>query len=184
MKRSISLLIASAAIVAAPIPAHATEASSSPLPPPVEQPASDSVPDPWTMLVDQFARDHGITYVRADDKIGAWLRCMGVPRCQPGVEQWRRIAGLAGWPESDWPTLACLIWIESRGDETVVYRGTRRRPEWSLGLTQLNTRGSLLARFGGLTRDDLLDPETNLREARRIFESEGLRPWGSRCRSV
>lgn len=173
MRRTLAGALASLTLLLTPVPASAESDTGTP--------ASDSVPDAWTSFVDSFARERNLSFVRAEDQIDAFFRCLD-GSCDPQVEQWRRLATLAGWPESDWPWLACIIRIESRGHEHVVYRGTRRRPEWSVGLLQLNTRGRLLDRFGGLGRDELLDPLTNLSEGRKIYVAEGARPWGGRCR--
>lgn len=167
------------ATVAAPVPAHAEEYTGQPPSPYIEPLRADLE---WVSFVDLYAAEHGITYERAEDKIDAWFRCLGGIVCRPEIEQWRRIAADAGWVDADWPIVACLIRRESGGNERAVYRGTRRRPEHSVGLLQLNTRGSLLARFGGLSREELLDPFLNLVEGRRLFVAEGFRPWGGRCR--
>jgi hypothetical protein len=176
MKRTISILLASLAITAGPSMAGASTSFD-----PNSTPASDSVPDPWTMFVEEVARDRGLTYDRAADEIGAWLRCMD-GSCKPGAERWRRLALEAGWPESELGRLSCVMWGESRGDEKVVYRGTRRRPEHSIGLLQLNVRGQLWRWFeaqGLDDPDDLLDPETNLRVGLAMWSERGWRPWGA-----
>lgn len=181
MKRTIATLLASLALAAGPSMAGASFD-------PNVDPASDSVPDAWTMFVEEVARDRGIAWDRAADEIGAWLRCMD-GSCQPGVERWRRLALEAGWPESEWDKAACIIWHESRGDENVVYRGTRRKPEWSIGVFQMNTRGSLWGWYEdqGLTdRDELLDPLTNLRVGLAMWSERGWAPWGAArlCRHI
>lgn len=184
MKRTIATLLAPVVLLAGAPLANATPAVNDPN----TTAASDSVPDLWTMLVEQVARDRGMPYDRAADWLGAWLRCMD-GSCEPRIEQWRRLALDVGWPESEWPKLACVMNGESRGDDKVVYRGTRRRPEASYGLLQLNVRGSLWRWFEGQGLngpDELLDPETNLRVGLAMWSERGWRPWGAArlCRHV
>lgn len=187
MKRrtaAFALLLTLIAGALSPDPTGATVA-----PPPSDLGAGPAVsdystPDPWAMFVNAHADANGLTYERADDQIDAFFRCAGVRGCRPELVQWRRLALEAGWPESDHRWLWCTMGIESNGDPDAEYRGTKRRPEWSIGLLQLNTRGSLLRWFTdrGLTRESLFDPLTNLQAGREMFEARGGQPWGGRCK--
>ena len=100
----------------------------------------------------------------------------------PEVERWHQTALDAGWPESDWRWLACVMWRESRGDPTVFNGRGRDR---SYGLVQLNMRahagwvGPLVD--GDFTR--LFDPATNLTVARALHDQAGRGPWRTRRKS-
>ncbi len=98
----------------------------------------------------------------------------------------------AGWTWNDWPTLARIVWRESRCLPDA-YNGRGR--DRSYGLLQINTRGALWDRpiawgypslkdLCGLTaREELLDGFTNLRCGRLLFEvheavyGNGWKPW-------
>lgn len=93
----------------------------------------------------------------------------------------------AGWTWNDWPTLARIMARESGCDAG---QTNHRHRDASYGLLQINTKGRLwswpigwgetrsLQELCGLTtREDLLDPATNLRCGRLLFEVRGWRPW-------
>lgn len=93
----------------------------------------------------------------------------------------------AGWTWNEWPTLARIMWRESRCDASQTNLRGRDR---SYGLLQINTRGRLwtwpigwgetrtLPELCGLTaREDLLDVDTNLRCGRLLYEVRGWAPW-------
>jgi hypothetical protein len=78
---------------------------------------------------------------------------------------WWSIARLAGWSESDLPKLGQIIFSESRCQPDVISRTN------DYGLTQINwaAHGERLS-AKGITRQDLLDPYTNLVEAKWISD--------------
>lgn len=93
----------------------------------------------------------------------------------------------AGWTWNEWPTLARIMWRESKCDAGQTRLRGRDR---SYGLLQINTKGRLwtwpigwgetrtLPELCGLnTREDLLDVDTNLRCGRLLFEVRGWAPW-------
>lgn len=93
----------------------------------------------------------------------------------------------AGWTWDTWPTLARIMWRESRCE---AHQTNFRNRDRSYGLLQLNTRGTLwtnpigwgerrsLREMCGLTaREELLDAAVNLRCGRLLYEVRGWRPW-------
>lgn len=119
---------------------------------------------------------------------------IGNPHPVPAVEQWHAIAVAAGWPESDWGRLSCIINRESGGVPTA--HNPRDPGLGSFGLVQVNlSLGSqgTWALYGprlGWNSAALLDPLTNLTIARDLFGraqrmwGDGWRPWnGQGCRS-
>lgn len=100
----------------------------------------------------------------------------------PEVEQWHQVALDAGWPESDWRWLACVMWRESRGDPGA-YNGRGR--DRSYGLMQLNMRAHA-GWVGPLVGGDfarLFEPSVNLAVARQLLDAAGRSPWSTRRRS-
>ena len=100
----------------------------------------------------------------------------------PTIEQWHTTAIAAGWPETEWRWLACVIRRESGGDPTA-FNGRGR--DWSLGLTQLNMRslGRWVAPIIGTQFDLLFDGPTNLAVAHALWETSGRTPWRTKRRT-
>ena len=98
------------------------------------------------------------------------------------VDQWHDVAIEAGWPEDDWPRLACVIWRESRG---YPFAHNPRPPDDSYGLIQLNMRAHwpwVRLLVDGYA-SELFDPYTNLMIGRTLFDKavqaygDGWQPW-------
>ena len=92
------------------------------------------------------------------------------------------LAAQAGWPAEAIPHLTAIIERESHCDPS---SNTGYRPstgDWSLGLLQINTLGDLLAARQATcaitSREQLLDPATNLRCGLAIYNISGFGPWG------
>lgn len=92
------------------------------------------------------------------------------------------LAAQVGWPAEAIPHLTEIIARESGCDPA---SNTGYRPstgDWSLGLLQINTLGSLLEarqQACGITaREELLDPATNLRCGLALYKTSGFAPWG------
>lgn len=92
------------------------------------------------------------------------------------------LAAQVGWPADQIPHLVAIIERESHCDPS---SNTGYRPstgDWSLGLLQINTLGDLLtarqATCAISTREQLLDPATNLRCGLALFNQSGFGPWG------
>ena len=100
----------------------------------------------------------------------------------PAVDRWYREALQAGWPEKDWPRLACIIHRESRGDR---FAHNPRYPDDSYGLIQLNMRAhrKWVGPAVGWDFTRLFDGYTNLATGRTLFDmavgyyGDGWRPW-------
>lgn len=102
------------------------------------------------------------------------------PAAVPGC--FADLALQVGWPAEAIPHLTYIIERESHCDPS---SNTGYRPstgDWSLGLLQINTLGSLLearqAACGIGAREELLDPATNLRCGLALYEQSGFGPWG------
>lgn len=102
------------------------------------------------------------------------------PAAVPGC--FADLALQVGWPAEAVPHLTYIIERESHCDPS---SNTGYRPstgDWSLGLLQINTLGSLLearqAACGIGAREELLDPATNLRCGLALYEQSGFGPWG------
>jgi peptidoglycan hydrolase-like protein with peptidoglycan-binding domain len=89
------------------------------------------------------------------------------------VERWHGAALAAGWPESEWQRLSCIIQRESGGDPAA------RNPTSSAsGLLQI--MWSAHSRWIGGSQSQLFDASTNLRLGRQIFlRASGWGPWSS-----
>lgn len=92
------------------------------------------------------------------------------------------LAAQVGWPAEAIPHLTEIIARESTCNPAA---DTGYRPstgDWSLGLLQINTLGSLLEarqQACGITaREELLDPATNLRCGLALYNASGFAPWG------
>lgn len=100
---------------------------------------------------------------------------------------WHDYAIAAGWSEAEWPWVRCVIRGESNGDPNALNINARTG-DYSLGLMQLNTRGSLWKWYqehGITVREWLFDPFTNLHTAlilRNEMRAAHQYPWGRhRC---
>ena len=92
------------------------------------------------------------------------------------------LAAQVGWPAEAIPHLTAIIERESHCDPS---SNTGYRPstgDWSLGLLQINTLGDLLtarqATCAITSREQLLDPATNLRCGLALYSISGFGPWG------
>ena len=92
------------------------------------------------------------------------------------------LAASLGWPAEVIPHLTQLVERESHCDPS---SNTGYRPstgDWSLGLLQINTLGSLwparAAQCGLSQREDLLNPSTNLACGLVLYKESGFKPWG------
>lgn len=100
----------------------------------------------------------------------------------PNVERWHQTALDAGWPESEWKRVSCIIFRESGGIPTA--HNPRDPGLGSFGLMQLNlslgSQGTWALWGPGLGWDSsrLYDPATNLRYARELYE-RAKRMWGA-----
>ena len=103
----------------------------------------------------------------------------------PQCTEWWDVARSAGWAEEDLPKLGRIMFEES------TCRPGAISPTRDYGLTQINwaAHGGRLTGLG-ITRDDLLDPYTNLVQAKYISDSAASwagckwQPWymsGSWC---
>jgi hypothetical protein len=103
----------------------------------------------------------------------------------PQCTEWWDVARSAGWAEEDLPKLGRIMYKES------TCRPGAISPTRDYGLTQINwaAHGSRLTGLG-ITREDLLDPYTNLVQAKYIADSAASwagckwQPWhmsGSWC---
>ena len=98
------------------------------------------------------------------------------------VDRWHDTAIAAGWPEQDWPRLACIIHRESRGDR---FAHNPRYPDDSYGLIQLNMRAhrKWVGPLVGWDFTRLFDGYTVLLHGRTLFGmavgyyNDGWRPW-------
>ena len=98
------------------------------------------------------------------------------------VDRWHDPAIAAGWPESEWRWLRCVIRRESGGDPTA-FNGRGR--DHSFGLVQLNMRalGRWVAPIIGTNYDLLFDGQTNLAVAHALWEQTGRSPWKTKRRT-
>ena len=92
------------------------------------------------------------------------------------------LAVQVGWPADAIAHLVTIIERESHCDPS---SNTGYRPstgDWSIGLLQINTLGSLLearqAACAITSREQLLDPATNLRCGLALYNQSGFAPWG------
>ena len=96
-------------------------------------------------------------------------------------QEWAPLALEVGWPADQLPTLLRVIWRESRCQPDALRAGADH------GLTQINQIHTEWLATMGLTLDDMLDPEENLRFAYRLWSSReergqcGWTPWSIEC---
>ena len=114
-----------------------------------------------------------------------------VQRCA----QWWETAKRAGWLDRQLPTLDYILWRESRCKPGVINKTLNKDGSWDYGLAQINDKswckttrwypGGYLQSLDVLDYcKDLLDPYTNLRAAKSLFDysqktnKNGFQPWG------
>lgn len=89
----------------------------------------------------------------------------------PDTERWYKLAMKVGWKESQWPILSCIIHRESHGLPYVVNKHSD-----ATGLLQI------LAHF--YPKNNLKDPEQNLRAGLQLYKLMWWQPWtlpGHQC---
>lgn len=99
----------------------------------------------------------------------------------PPVETFapRIVISYAPWPEYLWPTVACLIQRESRGEAGAVGRAGER------GLLQVGPANFGYLAGQGISPDSLFDAGTNIRAGWILYvwwqgvNGDGLTPWAS-----
>ena len=114
-----------------------------------------------------------------------------VKRCA----QWWETARQAGWLDRQLPTLDYILWRESRCNAGVINKTLNGDGSWDYGLAQINDKSwckitkwypnGYLQSLNVLDYcKDLLDPYTNLRAAKSLFDysqktnENGFQPWG------
>ena len=103
----------------------------------------------------------------------------GYQHSDPNVERWHGPALNAGWHESDWPRLSCIIQRESRGNPRA-FNGSGR--DESYGLLQMNMkahRSWVRDLLGPDYKELLFDGSVNLHMGRVLFNKAGWGPWSS-----
>lgn len=88
---------------------------------------------------------------------------------QPDVEQWRGLVA-AHFPASAVDRMLCLMWYESLGNPNAANPSSSAK-----GLFQI--MGSLWGPAFGVSQQQLFDPETNVRLARKIWDRQGYWAW-------
>lgn len=96
-----------------------------------------------------------------------------------------RLASLvrqAGFPEAEVPRMVAVAMAESGGNPRA-HNPNAATGDNSYGLLQVNMLGQMgderRKAFGLKSNEDLFDPLTNLKAARRIYESQGIGAWGA-----
>lgn len=96
-----------------------------------------------------------------------------------------RLASLvrqAGFPEAEVPRMVAVAMAESGGNPRA-HNPNAATGDNSYGLLQVNMLGQMgderRRAFGLNSNEDLFDPLTNLKAARRIYESQGIGAWGA-----
>ena len=88
----------------------------------------------------------------------------------------------AGFPESLIPTMTAVTLAESSGNP-YAHNPNRSTGDNSYGLLQVNMIDRLgperRAQFGIASNEDLFDPATNFRAAKKIFDQQGIGAWGA-----
>ncbi len=109
--------------------------------------------------------------------------------------KWFNIAKQAGWQDEHLPILDQILWRESRCVAGAINKVLNRDGSWDYGLTQINDRSwckatrwypdGYLQSVGVLDYcNDLLDPYTNLKAAKILYDysktnnNNGFQPWG------
>lgn len=108
---------------------------------------------------------------------------------------WWETAKKAGWRTHHLPTLDYILWRESRCNGSALNKTLNQDKSWDYGLTQINDRSWCLPTrwypIGYLQTKavldyckDLLDPFTNLKAAKSLYDysertnGNGFQPWG------
>lgn len=88
----------------------------------------------------------------------------------------------AGFPESEVPRMVAVAMAESGGNPRA-HNPNASTGDNSYGLLQVNMLGGMgeerRRAFGLKSNEDLFDPLTNLKAARKIYESQGIGAWGA-----
>jgi len=90
------------------------------------------------------------------------------------VQRWYPLARYVGWEDKDWKFLSCVIYRESRGNESAKNKRSSAR-----GLTQVMWsvhKKRVTALFGG-DSSILYDPYVNLFIAHLLYLESGKSPW-------
>jgi hypothetical protein len=103
-----------------------------------------------------------------------------VPGKQFGAEELVRLALDSGFNRNQAPIMAAIALAES-GGRTEAHNPNRSTGDNSYGLWQINMIDNLgverRRQFGLKSDEQLKDPATNVRAAKRVFESQGLGAW-------
>ena len=81
----------------------------------------------------------------------------------------------AGWVEGELAQVDRIMWRESNCAATSTHRNGNGSVD--RGLMQINSVNLEFLADYGITADDLLTPEPNLKAARLLYERVGWRPW-------
>ena len=88
----------------------------------------------------------------------------------------------AGFPEKDIPTMIGIAGGESSFNPRA-FNPDASTGDQSYGLFQINMLGDLgperRAQFGLKSNEELYDPVTNIRAAKKIYDTQGLGAWGA-----
>ena len=88
----------------------------------------------------------------------------------------------AGFPEKDIPTMIGIAGGESSFNPRA-FNPDASTGDQSYGLFQINMLGDLgperRAQFGLRSNEELYDPVTNIRAAKKIYDTQGLGAWGA-----
>ena len=135
-------------------------------------PVATAVSPPSSSTVTQSALTATVTAYTVIDPVPA------TPVATPArvvTEAQQSIKSYEPWPAYLWPTVACIVQRESRGDPYAVGSAGER------GLMQVHpVTWPYLAQYG-ITPDSLFDPTTNIRAGYLLYQVNGLAPWGGGC---
>lgn len=101
----------------------------------------------------------------------------------PNVERWHTIAIQAGWSEKDWKAVSCImqhpVYTNVAESSGIPDLHVNRGGDNSYGLLMLNTKGSLWNWYKQYisSRDQLLDPYTNLHVAKILSDYTASAKW-------
>lgn len=94
------------------------------------------------------------------------------------IEQLRQLVTTAGFSQSEIPTMIAIAMAESGGNSRA---HNKVPPDNSYGLWQINMIGYLgpdrRKRYGLSSNEELFDPATNARVAKKVREEQGLGAW-------
>lgn len=101
-----------------------------------------------------------------------------IPQGNVDVEKLKQLARGAGFKESEVPIMVAIALAESGGNSKA---HNPKPPDNSYGLWQINMIGGLgpdrRSRYGLSSNEELFDPATNARVAKRIRDEQGLAAW-------